>query len=244
MPYTPDAAPAIYVNGQPSPNAAPVRQLERALGATKAEDPYAGGTVPLTRYLADESELRLLHMWTADPLRNPTLVQFANPDFYLSTGPTTCTPNDCVAIYPPEAWNHGDVDPQINRTWVGFVGPGVAHLGRNNDIWASHTDDNPTVMALLGLHDDYQPQGRVLEELHAAGSTRRSRGDRCAGTVRAARSPLLADPVAGRGIGPPFTPGGDTRGDGQQCRVSPHRYELAVDPPAPRCDSRTHARCA
>jgi hypothetical protein len=27
------------------------------------------------------------------------------------------------------------------------------------------TDDNPTVMALLGLHDDYQPQGRVLEEL-------------------------------------------------------------------------------
>jgi hypothetical protein len=107
-------------------------------------------------------------MWTADPLRNPSFVQFANPDFYLSTGPTTCAPQSCVSVFPPEAWNHGDVSAQINRTWVGMVGPGVARLGRNDQIWASHTDDNPTVMALVGLRDDYQPQGRVLEELLTA----------------------------------------------------------------------------
>ena len=160
-----DAAPAIYVNKQPSPTAPAVRTLEHALGQLTALDPYAGGPVHLTKYLADPAELHLLHMWTADALRNPTLVQFANTDFYLSTGPAKCTPPTCVSIYPPEAWNHGDVASDINRTWVGLVGPGVARLGRVDSIWASHTDDNPTVLALLGLHDDYQPQGRVLEEL-------------------------------------------------------------------------------
>lgn len=160
-----DAAPAIYVNNQPGPSAGPVRALEHALGSVTALDPYAGGAVHLTKYLADPAELRLLHMWTADELRNPTLVQFANPDFYLSTGPTTCSPSSCVSVYPPEAWNHGDVASDINRTWVGLVGPGVARLGRNDSVWASHTDDNPTVLALLGLRGDYQPDGRALEEL-------------------------------------------------------------------------------
>ena len=173
-----DTAPAIYINNQPAPTAGSVRTMEHALALMSALDPYAGGSVPLTRYLADPAEMRLLHMWTADPLRNPSLVQFANPDFYLSTGPTTCAPASCVSIYPPEAWNHGDVDPQINRTWVGLVGPGVARLGRDDTLWASHTDDNPTVLALLGLNDDYQPQGRVLEELFtpAARSTALSGG--------------------------------------------------------------------
>ena len=53
----------------------------------------------------------------------------------------------------------------INRTWVGLVGAGVARLGRTDGVWASHTHDNPTVLALLRLHDDYRPDGRVLEEL-------------------------------------------------------------------------------
>ncbi len=160
-----DAAPAVYINGQPGPYRPAVRAMERAVARLQALEPYEGHAVPLTRYLADPAELRLLHVWSADPLRNPTFIMFANTDFFLNTGPLTCSPASCVTISPPEAWNHGTVSPQVNRTWLGLVGPGVARLGRTDTVWASHADDNPTVMALLGLRDGYRPQGRVLEEV-------------------------------------------------------------------------------
>jgi hypothetical protein len=60
------------------------------------------------------------------------------------------------------AWNDGDVAPAINTTWLGLVGPGVAARGINNVIWSDHTDIQPTMMALLGLRDDYTPDGVVL----------------------------------------------------------------------------------
>jgi hypothetical protein len=73
---------------------------------------------------------------------------------------------------PPgqDAWNHGDVAPDINTTWLGMVGPGVQHQGVNNTLWSDHTDVQPTMMALLGLHDDYQVDGRVLAEIIAPGA--------------------------------------------------------------------------
>jgi hypothetical protein len=64
-----------------------------------------------------------------------------------------------------DAWNHGDVASKINTTFLGFAGPGVRHLGVTGSIWSDHTDIQPTMMELLGLRDDYTPDGRVLAEV-------------------------------------------------------------------------------
>jgi hypothetical protein len=103
-------------------------------------------------------------MVTSDPLRTPTFTQFNKPDYEGVAGGLDCgTPTDtviqCQAI---ETWHHGDIQPQITTTWLGLVGPGVRHLGVNNQVWSDHTDTRPTTMALLGLRDDYRHDGRVL----------------------------------------------------------------------------------
>jgi hypothetical protein len=64
-----------------------------------------------------------------------------------------------------DAWNHGDVAPEINTTFLGLVGPGVENQGVNNAVWSDHTDIVPTMWELLGLHGDYAPDGRVLAEV-------------------------------------------------------------------------------
>jgi hypothetical protein len=169
-----DSAPNIYVNGNPPAGAADARQLERDMGDLLAPDPWAnndhGATVPLTSSMADQVEETILHMKTGDPNRLPTFTDFANPDFYVSSGSTTCsgptssetgTSDPCVVIDPQYAWNHGDVSPQINDNWAAFVGPGVTS-GVDSTTWADETDVRPTIMALLGLHDDYVSDGRVL----------------------------------------------------------------------------------
>ena len=53
---------------------------------------------------------------------------------------------------------------EIGNTWVGFVGPGVAHEGVDAKTFTDHTNVRPTILALLGLQDDYQHDGRVLTE--------------------------------------------------------------------------------
>jgi hypothetical protein len=60
-----------------------------------------------------------------------------------------------------DAWNHGTVGSQINTTWLGMVGPGVARLGVDNTLWSDHSSIQPTMMVLLRLHDDYLPDGRA-----------------------------------------------------------------------------------
>ena len=107
-------------------------------------------------------------METGDPRRNPSFVMFANPNYYLDVSSGSCpgaVQPGCVAQYQGDAYNHGDVAPEINRTWLGMVGPGVRHDGETNAIWSDHTDDRPTMMEILGLHDDYATQGRVLTEM-------------------------------------------------------------------------------
>jgi hypothetical protein len=159
-----DSAPVIYVHGQPGRSTGSVRELERAAARLTGNDLVTGHTVRLTNYLADPVELKILHMITGDPKRTPTVIDFAKPDFYLSSGNATCG-KSCFGEDPTEAWNHGDVGSQINTTWLGMVGPGVAHLGVDNSVWSDHTSIQPTMMALLRLHDDYTPDGRVLGEV-------------------------------------------------------------------------------
>src|SRR5271170_394198 len=160
-----DSAPVIYVHGQPAATSAAVRAMERAAARLTADDMATGQTVPLTNYLADPVEMNILHMITGDPKRTGTFALFAKPDFWLSSGSASCGSSCVSEPSGQDAWNHGDVAPQINTTWLGLVGPGVVQKGVNNAIWSDHTDIQPTMMALLGLKDDYTPDGVVLGDV-------------------------------------------------------------------------------
>jgi hypothetical protein len=159
-----DSAAGFYLHGQPAPSDAAARAFERATAGLRADNPYTGGTDALSRYLADPTELKLLHMVTADPARTPTFVMFGDPRYWAVQSGAACS-GSCSSIDNTEGWNHGDVQPQITNTWAGMVGPGVAGLGATGKVWSDHTDIQPTLMALLGLRDDYVPQGRVLSEI-------------------------------------------------------------------------------
>jgi hypothetical protein len=157
-----DDAPTVYVAGNPSSTDPSVRKLERDMAAINVNDPYAGKSVPLMVSMADPTEMRALHMVNADPARTPTFTLFANPDFFLTTSNPSCGGNPCVS--PGFAWNHGDIQDEIGNTWAGVVGPGVTSHGVDAKTWTDHTNLRPTILSLLGLKDDYVPDGRVLTE--------------------------------------------------------------------------------
>ncbi len=164
-----DSAPTIYVNGQPVRTDTALRKLERDVAAARAVDPYLSpAPAPITLFLADTVEEKTLHMVNADPQRTPSFTLFAKPDYFVTTFNPQCpdaahTAPVCVDFH--FAWSHGDATQDIGRTWLGMVGPGVRRLGRTSNIWSDHPDLRPTVLALLGLHDSYIPDGRVLTQL-------------------------------------------------------------------------------
>jgi len=152
-------APVFYLSGNPGVGSSLARQFERDAAKLTAVSPITGNVDQLTVALADPVELKLLHMITADPQRTPTFVMFGNADYYFFTfGPAPFEDSGY-------AWNHGGIQPEIVKTWLGMVGPGVTQKGMEGEVWSDHTDIRPTVLALVGLQDDYQSQGRVLAEV-------------------------------------------------------------------------------
>src|SRR5262249_61194518 len=113
--------------------------------------------------MADKATQKALHMVNADPKRTPTFTMFGNADFFWQTS-NPCT-GVTICVNPKFAWNHGDIQPEIGNTWVGFVGPGVRPLGTDSTLWTDHTDMRPTILGLLGLADSYQDDGRVLTQI-------------------------------------------------------------------------------
>jgi hypothetical protein len=97
---------------------------------------------------------------------------------------------NCVSISNAFAWDHNYYAPEIDNTWLGIVGPGVANMGvdgrsaadgpnsarrrqlqpaagdpeQRPGTWGDETDLRPTLLALVGLKDDYVGDGRVLVE--------------------------------------------------------------------------------
>ena len=173
-----DDAPNVYVNGTPTQPIRDqtdpvVRNLEREMAGLSWQNPYTN-TVEnnIMVALADHTGMKTLHMVTADPNRTPTFTPFADPDwFFFATGgrrrATCATPAACASIPARTsqsfAWNHGDIQDEIASTWVGYVGPGVRNLG-TSDVWTDHTDVRPTMLTLLGLHDDYIQDGRAVTQ--------------------------------------------------------------------------------
>jgi hypothetical protein len=167
-----DDAPTIYIPGDPAPNSSTVRQLEQTMGGLSAVNPYtnlsesllgAGLGPDLQGAIADPAEQALVHMNTvADPLREPNFTFFGDPNFYFqNSGPAY------PVIDNGFAWNHGDIQHEIGRTFIGIAGPGVRNLGitRPSDFFTDHVDMRPTMMLLTGLTDDYQHDGRVVLEM-------------------------------------------------------------------------------
>jgi hypothetical protein len=193
-----DTAPEFYLTGNPGPDTSTVRTFEQAVGKLTADDPYTGNpNQPLTLALANPVEEGILHMVNADPARTPTLAMFANPDYYLQSGSTSCTPSglggdSCTYQTTDYAWDHGDYAAEINTNYVAFVGPGVQNLGLDGPAanagatssgpdsglitvadthfpgpWVDETDIRPTIMYLTGLRDDYEHDGRVITQILA-----------------------------------------------------------------------------
>jgi hypothetical protein len=167
-----DDAPTVYVTGNPGRTDPAVRALERESATLHWLNPYTGvDETGITRALADPVEEKILHMVTADPKRTPTFTLFADPEwfFFATGGTTTCATQAACAFIPAPssqtfAWNHGDIQDEIASTWVGYVGPGVKHLGTASP-WTDHTDLRPTILTLLGLEDDYRSDGRATWEI-------------------------------------------------------------------------------
>jgi len=161
-----DSAPTMYINTNPGPTDTLTRTMEHDVDALVATSPITGNSDKLSKLLADRAEMKLLHMVTKSPARTPTFTIFGNENYFFETGNNRgcATPTDIVCEAPGFAWNHGDFQQDITRTWVAMVGPGVKPLGRNDEVFTDHADVRPTLMALLGLTDDYVHEGRVVAE--------------------------------------------------------------------------------
>jgi len=172
-----DDAPTVYVNGtntqpildQTDPS---VRKLEQEMAGLSWLNPYTGLVENnIMVALADHTEMKTLHMVTADPFRTPTFTPFADPDwFFFATGGAACPTPAACAFIPARtsqsfAWNHGDIQDEIASTWVGYVGQGVDQSGIDSATWSDHTDVRPTILELVGLKDDYRHDGRVISEI-------------------------------------------------------------------------------
>ena len=167
-----DDAATIYVQDNPDPSSLTVRQLEKTLSGISTTNPQTGanesilGTglgASLQGSIVDRTAQKLLHMSsTVDPNRDPTFTFFGDPNFFFST---TGSPNAIVGT--GFAWNHGDIQPEIARTFIAMAGPGVRPLAitQPSDFFSDHVDLRPTMMFLLGLKDDYQHDGRVILEM-------------------------------------------------------------------------------
>jgi hypothetical protein len=156
-----DSAPNYWITGNPAQNADVARNFEKSIATVTATNPYTNTTAPISNYLADQTEMKILHMVSGDPARTPTFTEFADPNYFVFSGAPNCT-SPCVQPQAGFAWNHGDFAPDIDTTWLGLVGPGVKHLGVTGAVWSDHTDIRPTMMALLGLTDDYKYDGVPL----------------------------------------------------------------------------------
>ena len=101
-------------------------------------------------------------MVNSDPNRTPTFTMFGNPDFFFHDVEPVLDPSVSECVAPGFAWNHGDIQQEIGNTWVGFVGPGVDTNGVDSTTWTDHTNLRPTMLALLGLEDDYVNDGHLI----------------------------------------------------------------------------------
>src|SRR5206468_2726902 len=161
-----DSAPTFYVNGNPVRTNPTLRQMERNVMGVQATDPYLSSSpAPVFVRIADPVTEKALHMVNADPKRTPNFTAFALPDYFVTDANPSCGSNPCIDYH--FAYSHGDIQEDIARTWLGFVGPGVKHLGRTSDVWSDHADIRPTILALRAHQESLVRVREVYKQLAA-----------------------------------------------------------------------------
>jgi hypothetical protein len=162
-----DDAPTFYLAkkgtgggslGQTDPG---TRSFEQQIANLTAVNSFTGNTDRLLYRMADQTGMKAFHMFTTgDPIRNPQFVFFGDADYFITDFPSsTCL----TCIGNAYAWNHGDDQPEIAQTWMGLVGPGVKNQP-DQTVFTDHVDVRPTIMALTGIRDSYQGDGRVITQ--------------------------------------------------------------------------------
>jgi hypothetical protein len=145
-----DDAPTVYIQHNPGPADPTTRTLEQTMARLTAVNPYTGSTDNVMAAMADPVEESMLHMAIpGDGARTPSFTFFGDPDYFFQSS-ASATP----VIGSGFAWNHGDIQPEIARTFIGIVGPGVQQLGATTAFFSDHVDVRPTLMFLVGLADD------------------------------------------------------------------------------------------
>ncbi len=165
----------VMINSNPGPTAALTRQAERFFATLQYPNFYTGLSNIVVPVLADDQLQRMLHIVTADPYRLPTFMTFSDQNYNVSSL------GFFVLTVPTDnryTWLHGTISPEITKAWFGIAGPGVrddsGKGGLRGDLWSDHTDVRPTLLALLGLKDTYQHQGRALIEVLNSGAVSKS----------------------------------------------------------------------
>ena len=150
-----DSAPATWVNGKPASS-----DLTCADEQTSPASPFRICTPVRRSFVA--LPMHLSHGAGRASLGDPhgSIVHSLRHRDY----PSNPCGGSSLCIQSGFAWNHGDINEEIAQVWLGMAGPGVQHQGRNDWLWADHTDVRPTMLELLGLKDDYRHDGRVLVE--------------------------------------------------------------------------------
>ncbi len=165
-----DSAPVISITGNPAQTDPVTRQLEQDFLALKAPNTITGQTVTLGNFMVDQAGMGFIHLRSPDTPRLPSFIYYQDQNFFsFASGTTTScsTGTACVEQEAGFAYNHGDFQDDIRTTWVGMAGPGIRKLGSDQLVWTDHVDIRPTMLALLGLQDDYTHDGRAILEFMA-----------------------------------------------------------------------------
>jgi hypothetical protein len=164
-------SPAFYLSGNPLATDPLTRTLQQDVSRLSVRDPISGKSSTLASLLADRAAMQVLHMMTASPARSPNFIMFGDAGYFnrmansQTESRTDCAiPPACVENNPNFPWSHGNVAPIAPEGWFAMSGPGVAHLGETADILSEHADLRPTMLALLGLTDNFVHDGVVLAD--------------------------------------------------------------------------------
>jgi hypothetical protein len=162
-----DTAPSFFIHGNPLVAAPITRALEQDVGKLTVVNPISGRTDLLMPFIADRTAMAFLHMASSSPARKPSFMAFSAPDYFAMTAGNLAdcsSQSPCAERDPSYSWTHGSAASDMSLAWFGLAGPGVRKLGLDESVFSDHADIRPTVLALLGLVDDYVHDGRVLTE--------------------------------------------------------------------------------
>ena len=123
------------------------------------------GAVRHWQYLANRTGLTAIHAasFTSPDFvqREPSFIVFGETDtWWNGTGDAAYDRN---VTFKHAKWDHGSLSPEVNITWLGFVGPNIQ--AQEPGTFVDHVDALPTIEYLLGYPIPSFIDGRILFEV-------------------------------------------------------------------------------